>query len=39
MFEQKWGKSFSKADRKMLAENVAQHREAIFKEWEEKVQQ
>jgi hypothetical protein len=39
IFERKWGRSLSKADRKLLTENVVQHREAILKEWEEKVQQ
>lgn len=39
MFDQKWGRLLSKADKKLLREKVIQHREAIFKEWEEKVQQ
>ena len=33
------GKVLSRADRRVLTEKVIQHRDEIFREWEEKVQQ
>ena len=39
MFERQWGKLLSRADRRLLTEKVIQHRDEIFREWEEKVQQ
>ena len=39
MFQRQWGKVLSRADRRVLTEKVIQHRDEIFREWEEKVQQ